>query len=46
MFEDHGALQIDEYETDSDDDETLNEEYPELDARAIKFDFVKILAML
>ena len=30
MFEDHKEVQIDEYETDSDDNETVNEEHLEL----------------
>lgn len=30
MFEDHREVQIDEYETDSDDEETENEEHLEL----------------
>ena len=34
MFEDHKEVQIDEYETDSDDDETENEEHLELLKRA------------
>ena len=34
MFEDHREVQIDEYETDSDDDETENEEHLELVERA------------
>ena len=34
MFEDHREVQIDEYETDSDDDETENEENLELVKRA------------
>ena len=34
MFEDHREVQIDEYETDSDDEETENEEHLELVKRA------------
>ena len=30
MFEDHKEVQTDEYETDSDDDKTVNEEHLEL----------------
>ena len=34
MFEDHREVQIDEYETDSDDEETEHEEHLELVKRA------------
>ena len=34
IFEDHREVQIDEYETDSDDEETENEEHLELVKRA------------
>ena len=34
MFEDHREVEIDEYETDSDDNETENEEHLELVKRA------------
>lgn len=34
MFEDHREVQIDEYETDSDDKDTENEEHLELVKRA------------
>lgn len=34
MFEDHREVPIDEYETDSDDEETENEEHLELVKRA------------
>ena len=34
MFEDHREVQIDEYETDSDDEDTENEEHLELFKRA------------
>ena len=34
MFEDHREVQIDEYETDSDDEDTENEEHLELVKRA------------
>ena len=34
MFEDHREVQIDEYETDSDDEKTENEEHLELVKRA------------
>ena len=34
MLEDHREVQIDEYETDSDDEDTENEEHQELVKRA------------
>ena len=34
MFEDHREVQVDEYETDSDDEDTENEEHLELFKRA------------
>ena len=34
MFEDHKEVRIDEYETDSDDNETVNEEHLELVKKA------------
>ena len=34
MFEDHKEVQIDEYETDSDDNETVNEEHLEFVKKA------------
>ena len=34
MFEDHREVQIDEYDTDSDDEESDFEEYPEVVNRA------------